>query len=98
MLHRTIRPMTASQLAFKIDHTILKPEALAPEVHKVVAEAMEHQFASACVAPAWVARVATQLRDSGVRTCTVVGFPHGTSKPVHKAIEATGLIKDGADE
>jgi deoxyribose-phosphate aldolase len=90
--------MTPSELASRIDHTILKPEAVAPEVHKVVAEAMEHRFASACVAPTWVAKVATQLRGSGVLTCTVVAFPHGTSKPVHKAIEATGLIKDGADE
>jgi deoxyribose-phosphate aldolase len=90
--------MTPAELASKIDHTILKPEALSPEVHKVVAEAMEHQFASVCVAPAWVAKVATMLRGSGVLTCTVAAFPHGTSKPIHKAIEATGLIKDGADE
>src|SRR5215212_851471 len=90
--------MSPTELAAKIDHTILKPEALAPEVHKVAAEATEHRFASVCVAGAWVAKVATQLRGSGVLTCTVAAFPHGTSKPIHKAIEATGLIKDGADE
>ena len=32
-------------------------------------EAMEHRFASVCVAPVWVARVATMLRGSGVLTC-----------------------------
>ena len=90
--------MTTAELASKIDHTILKPEAAAPEVHKVVAEAAQCRFASACVSPAWVAKTVTQLRGSGVLTCTVVGFPHGTSKPIHKAIEATGLIKDGAHE
>ena len=90
--------MTAAELAARIDHTILKPEALPPEVHKVVAEAIEHRFASVCVAPVWVKQVATMLQGSGVLTCTAVGFPHGTSKPTVKAIEATSTIKDGADE
>ena len=90
--------MTASELAGKIDHTILKPEASAPEVHKVVAEALEHRFASACVAPAWLAKAATMLRGSGVRACTVIGFPHGTAKATLKAIEATSAVKDGAEE
>ena len=90
--------MTPTDFAHRIDHTILKPEATAPEVHKVVAEAMEHNFAAVCVAPVCLARVATMLSGSGVRACTVVSFPHGTSKPTVKAIEATSAIKDGADE
>src|SRR4029453_7539799 len=81
--------MTASELAGKIDHTILKPEATAPEVHRVVAEAIEHRFATVCVAPAWLRNVATMLRGSGVKACTVIGFPHGTNKSTIKAIEAT---------
>src|SRR5687768_9328286 len=90
--------MTPVEFASKVDHTVLKPEALAPEVHKVVAEAIEHRFASVCVAPAWVRQVATMLKGSGVLACTVVGFPHGTSKSTVKAIEASSTIKDGADE
>src|SRR5688572_5044157 len=90
--------MTPTELARRIDHTILKPEATAPEVHKVVAEAIEHQFASVCVAPAWVGKVSAMLKGSGVPCCTVIGFPHGTSKPTVKAIEATSAVKDGAQE
>src|SRR4051794_38068188 len=90
--------MTAAELARRIDHTILKPEALAPEVHKVVTEAIQHQFASVCVAPAWIAKVATMLKGSGVACCTVVSFPHGTSKATLKAIEASSAVKDGATE
>ena len=90
--------MTVGDLAARIDHTILKPEATSAEVHKVVAEAMEHGFASVCVAPVWLARVATMLRGSGVRCSAVVAFPHGTSKATIKAIEATSAVKDGADE
>jgi len=90
--------MTPHDLARRIDHTILKPEATAPEVHQIVTEALKYNFASVCVAPAWVAKVGEQLKGSQVATCTVVGFPHGTSKPTIKAIEATAAVKDGATE
>ena len=92
--------MTAAELASKIDHSILKPEAGSAEVHRVATEAMQLGCASVCVAPVWVGRVATMLKGQPVPTavCAVVGFPHGTSKPTVKAIEATSTIKDGADE
>jgi deoxyribose-phosphate aldolase len=91
-------PLTAIELASKIDHTILKPEATPAEVDKIVAEALQYKFVSVCVAPRWVSRVAEKLRGSGVLTCAVAAFPHGTSKAVLKAIEATSAIKDGAEE
>jgi deoxyribose-phosphate aldolase len=92
--------MTAAELASKIDHTILKPEATSAEVHRVATEAMQLGCAAVCIAPVWVGRVATMLRGQPVATavCTVVGFPHGTAKSTVKAIEATSTIKDGADE
>jgi deoxyribose-phosphate aldolase len=92
--------MTATELAARIDHSILRPEASAAEVHRVATEAMRLGCATVCVAPVWVKKVATLLKAEPVATgvCTVVGFPHGTSKPTVKAIEATSVIKDGADE
>ena len=93
-------PLTRAELASRIDHTILKPEASSAEVHRVATEAMQLGCATVCVAPVWVGRVATMLRGArtDTRVCTVVGFPHGTNKPTLKAIEATSSIKDGADE
>ncbi len=90
--------MTRFELAARIDHTILKPEASAGDVDRVVAEALEWHMASVCVAPRWVPRVAAALHGSAVKTCAVVGFPHGTSKATVKAIEATSTIKEGAEE
>lgn len=90
--------MTPSDLARRIDHTLLRPEAGAPDIYKVVTGAMQHRFASVCIAPAWVAKVSAMLKGSGVACCTVAGFPHGTGKPTVKAIEATAAVKDGADE
>jgi deoxyribose-phosphate aldolase len=82
----------------KIENTLYKPEALSPEIHKIVADAMQFQMAAVCVAPVWVPSVAKMLRGSGVRLSSAVGFPNGTNKSTLKAIEATSTIKDGADE
>jgi deoxyribose-phosphate aldolase len=43
--------MTRLQLVRGINHTLLKPESLAPWAQRVAAEGLEHQFASVCVAP-----------------------------------------------
>ncbi len=89
--------MTPTELAARIEHTILAPEAPWPAVERIAAEASANGFAAVCIAPVWVSRVARLVR-SGVATCTVVGFPHGANKPTLKAIEATSVIKDGADQ
>ncbi|GIW76121.1 MAG: deoxyribose-phosphate aldolase [Phycisphaerae bacterium] len=90
--------MDALELASLIDHTILKPETSVQEVDRVVDEAVEYRFCSVCVAPVFVRRVSEKLKGTGVKTCSVVGFPHGTHKSTIKAIEATSVVKDGADE
>ena len=90
--------ISATQLAARIDHTVLKPEAVEADIDRVIAEAIEFRFATVCVAPIWVKRVAAGLKGTGVLTCTVAGFPHGTSKPTIKAIEGSSSVKDGAAE
>jgi deoxyribose-phosphate aldolase len=92
--------MTRTELSACIEHSILQPDALPADVHRVVTEAMQHGFAAVVVPPVWLTRVATMLRGDGnnkVKLHTVVSFPHGTSKSTLKAIEATSSIKDGAD-
>ncbi len=85
-------------LASRIDHTILKAEAMRIEVQKAVSEALEHGFASVCVNGCFIADVAAALRGSAVKACAVAGFPLGAMKNAVKAIEASSLVKDGADE
>jgi deoxyribose-phosphate aldolase len=85
-------------LAKYIDHTLLKPEATASDIDRLCAEAREYRFASVCVNPTWVKRAATQLQDSGVVTCSVIGFPLGATPPEIKAMEARRALRDGARE
>ena len=85
-------------LAGFIDHTLLRADAAAAEVDRMCDEALKFRFASVCVNPAWVRRVAERLRGSDVLTCSVVGFPLGAHTPEIKAMEARRAIRDGARE
>jgi len=89
---------TPADLPLYFDHTILKPDATAAEVDKIIAEAREWGFRSVCVNPCWVQRVAQGLRGSGVLTCSVVGFPLGACLPEMKGMETRRAIRDGARE
>jgi len=86
------------QLAALIDHTLLKPEATAAQVEQLCAEAASHAFASVCVSPTQVARVAEALADHPVLACCVIGFPSGAHRPAVKAEEAARAVADGAQE
>ena len=85
-------------LARYIDHTALKPETTADDIDTLCAEAERHSFASVCVNPFWVKRAASQLRGTGVKVCSVIGFPLGSTPPEVKALEARRVIRDGARE
>ncbi len=87
-----------TDLAGFIDHTLLKPEASASDIDRMCWEAIEYNFASVCVNPYWVKRVADNLAGSDVATCSVIGFPLGSSPPQIKSMEARRALRDGAVE
>lgn len=85
-------------LAQFIDHTILKPLAMAEDIERLCAEAAEHKFKAVCVAPYYVSRAAELLKNNAVEVATVIGFPLGYSTPEAKAFEAEEAVKNGATE
>lgn len=85
-------------LASLIDHTLLKPDATREEVERLCREAAQFCFASVCVNPNWVALCREMLRGSGVKVCTVVGFPLGAHLPDVKAYETRRAVEQGAEE
>ncbi len=86
------------ELASYIDHTLLKPEASKEDILKVCEEAKQYHFKAVCVNPIWVSTVHNALKDSGVLTCAVVGFPLGATTTESKVFEAQGAVADGANE
>lgn len=90
--------MPDKTLARLIDHTLLKAEATAEEVRTLCKEAAENCFMSVCVNPSWVALAARELRGSGVKVCTVIGFPLGATTPRVKELETRIAVDEGAGE
>ena len=87
-----------SSIARLIDHTLLKADATAADVKKICAEAVKYKFASVCVNPYWAPLVAEALAGSGVKVCTVVGFPLGANATATKVAETETAIAAGAQE
>jgi deoxyribose-phosphate aldolase len=85
-------------LAAYIDHTLLKPEATAAEVGRLIEEAAAHRFAAVCLPPVYVAEAARGLRGTGVHTGTVIGFPLGYVHPAIRLAESRQAVEDGAEE
>ena len=81
-----------------IDHTLLKPVSTQEQIDHLLSEAVEYQFASVCVNPTWVAHCSKTLAGTGVKVCTVVGFPLGANTSSVKAFETKDAIANGADE
>ena len=86
------------ELARYIDHTLLRTDAQRADVAKLIEEAKAYHFASVCVSPIWVSYVSEALRDTGIKTCTVIGFPQGATPSAVKAFETKQAVADGADE
>jgi len=90
--------MSAEQLAGRIDHTNVRPDAAEGDIVKLCDEAREYGFASACVASCWAELASGRLRGSGVKVCCVAGFPFGSGSSHAKASEAWAAVEAGADE
>ena len=82
---------TSAELARLIDHTTLRSDVTAAEVEQYCQEAIEWNFASVCVNPIHVPRVAACLAGSAVRTCSVIGLPLGASPTALKRAELEGI-------
>lgn len=81
-----------------IDNTALKPDCTPDVIEKLCKESIEYNCASVCVNPAYVPLVASLLKGTDVKVCTVIGFPLGMNASAVKAFEAAFAEKEGAEE
>lgn len=86
------------KIASFIDHTLLSPDATEDEIKKLCEEAKKFGFAAVCINPSFVKLASEQLKGSGVKVCTVVGFPLGATHKKVKSYEAAKVVEEGADE
>jgi deoxyribose-phosphate aldolase len=87
-----------ASLAKYIDHTMLKPDAPLTAFDKLCDEAVHYGFKSVCVNSCRVPYVTKKLQNTGVKVCSVIGFPLGAMDSRGKAFEARRAIEEGAQE
>jgi deoxyribose-phosphate aldolase len=86
------------ELAPLIDHTLLRPEATERDYVRLCGEAVEYGFFAVCLPPFFVPLARTELANSRVRLCTVVGFPMGYDTTTTKIRATEQAVDEGADE
>ena len=91
-------PSSVPELAARLDHSLLRPEATVSDLERHLAECIELEVAAACISPWMVERAVEILADSPVAVCTVIGFPLGTQSVESKAAEAREMSRLGVHE
>jgi deoxyribose-phosphate aldolase len=85
-------------LAKMIDHSLLHPTMSDNDLTAGCELAARHHVATVCIKPYSVPLAVEILSGTDVGVCTVIGFPHGNSKPDVKIFETEQAIEDGATE
>jgi deoxyribose-phosphate aldolase len=90
--------LAPADVAKYIDHTMLQPNAPTQAFDRLCQEALTYRFFAVCVNSCRVAYVARKMLGSGIKVCSVVGFPLGAMTSRAKAFEAREALSDGASE
>jgi deoxyribose-phosphate aldolase len=85
-------------LAKMIDHSLLHPTMTDIDLVNGCKLASNYHVATVCIKPYGVPLAVEQLSGTDVGVCSVIGFPHGNSKPSVKIFETEQAIEDGASE
>lgn len=85
-------------LALYLDSTNLKPEATASNIRDLCLEAVKYKMAAVCIQPYRLSQAREWLAGSGVKLCTVIGFPLGADGLPSKLYLAAQALENGADE
>lgn len=85
-----------ADVAARVDHTLLKPEATEADVVRFAKEADTLGVYAICVSPSMLP--AARRANATQKLCAVVGFPSGKHLSAVKAEEARLAVEGGADE
>lgn len=86
------------RLAAIIEHSMIRHDADPEMVKKFCREAVKYGFVNVCLSPCFVAMAYELLEGTGVKVCTAIAFPYGTSTTDIKVAETLEAIKNGASE
>lgn len=90
--------LTPADIAAMLDHSTLQPWLTEADIRKGCEIALKYHTASVCARPCDVPIMAEMLKGSGVKVCTVIGFPHGAHDTAIKLAESELAIAQGCEE
>ena len=89
---------TPAEIAKMLDHSMLQPWLTEDDIRRGCAVAIKYNTAAVCARPGDMKLVVSLLKGSGVKPCTVIGFPHGAHLTAVKVYEAEQAVLDGCEE
>lgn len=90
--------LTPNDIASMLDHSTLQPFLTDADIEKGCEIALKYHTASVCARPQDMRLVSRLLEGSGVKSCTVIGFPHGAHRTDVKVYESERALDDGCQE
>ena len=90
--------LTPQDIASMLDHSTLQPYLTEDDIRHGAQVALKYHTASMCARPCDVPLMAEMLKGSGVKVCTVIGFPHGAHETAIKVAEAELALREGCEE
>jgi deoxyribose-phosphate aldolase len=90
--------VTSSDIAGRIQHTNVRPEATRADIDRLLAECVEFGFHGAMVNPIWVPLAVSAVRGSPVRVCTALDYPMGGLSTDSVTRAAGEAVRLGAQE
>lgn len=90
--------MKRIDIAAFIDQSCLRADVTHEEIEHFCEASLECRFHAVFVNPVHVGRVTKLLKDSPIKTGSVIGFPLGAVPEIIKVFEAETVENDGADE
>ena len=90
--------MDINRILSACDHTLLRQNATIKEIYELCDDAVKYHTASVCIPPCYVKQAKDYIAGSGVKICTVIGFPNGNETTETKRFETLDALDNGADE
>lgn len=85
------REWSVEEVASRIQHTNVSPDATLADIKRLVREAVEHGFDAVVVNPIWAKHARDLTQGTGVKLVVAFNFPDGGSSTLAKVVEVRNL-------
>ena len=86
------------EIPSRLEHSMVNPDMTLEKMIEGCMMAKKYGVGVVVVSPYFVSAAKAYLKDTGVKVCAPVGFPHGAASLAAKLAEIRECIQNGADE